>query len=103
MAAIDEEFDPVDEARIVRSEEEDRLRDFFGLPNAPRRDQAGEIILGAGRLLAAAEQIVEASRIGHPRADRVNANMTVLEIEDPVTGEVAHGCLGGGIDAEGRR
>ena len=55
LAAIDEELDAVDEACVVRCQEQHRLRDLVRLADAACRDEAGKRVLGIFRLRAAAE------------------------------------------------
>ena len=93
LTAVNEELDAVDEARLIRRQEQHRFGDLFGLADAARGDAACEIALGALRLLPAAEQHVEAGRFRHARADRVDADMPAFEVEYPVAREASHGRL----------
>src|SRR5215813_4082815 len=103
LTAIDEELDAIDEAGFVGCQEQHRLGDLVGLADAACGDQGGEIVLRALGLLAATEQLVQARSVGDAWADRVHADVPVLEVEDPVAGEVPHRRLGRRIHAEGWR
>src|ERR1700759_1053402 len=103
LTAVDEEFDAVDEAGLVGREKQHGLRDLLRLADPAGGDLAGQIILGTLCLVTATEQLVETGGLGHARTDRIDADVAIPEVQDPVAREVAHRRLAGGIDAESRR
>jgi hypothetical protein len=83
-AAVDKEFDPVDEAAVLASQEDHGFGDFVGFPYPSQRNLGGLRLDESPKLLIVqTEQIVARSR-HDARADRVNANPFVLEIQRPV-------------------
>jgi hypothetical protein len=89
LAAIDEQLDAVDERGIFGSKEENGFRDLFRLADTAGGNQACEIVLCGLGALAIAEQFVEAGRIRDAGADRIDADMAILQVEDLVACEVA--------------
>lgn len=67
LTAVDEELDAVDVGGFFGGQEHHRLGDLFGLADIAGRDLADQIVLCL-RLIAAAEQIVEACRRWFPMA-----------------------------------
>lgn len=93
LATVDKQLHTVDEGRIIRCQEEDYLGDFVRLADPTCRNEACKVILGALGAFTVTEQFVETSRIRHSRADGVDANVAILQIEYPVAGEITDGSL----------
>src|SRR5919107_1957826 len=95
LTTVDEEFDAIHETGLIGSQEEHRLGDLLGLPDPAQRDLACEKILCALCLVPASEKLVQTCGFGHPRADGIHPDVAILEVEGPVAGEAAYGCLRG--------
>src|SRR5258708_28498878 len=93
---VDEEFDAVDEARVVRGEEESYSCDLFRTAHLAARNEGFEplLCLGGG--------VVEDRRVDGAGAEDVHANSSLLELDQPGTREGAHGGFAGAVDAERR-
>src|SRR6185369_3142055 len=85
FAAVDEQLDAVDEARIVGGKKDSRLGNFVRIADAAHWDPRGQSIehsllpcgVGAG-------QLEESWRLGGSGAERVDPDAAALEIENPV-------------------
>src|SRR6266849_6223814 len=93
---VDEEFDAVDEARVVRGEEESYSCDLFRTAHLAARNEGFEPLLCLGA------EWVENRRVDGAGAEDVHPNSSLLELDQPGTREGAHGGFTGAIYAEGR-
>src|ERR1700694_6103081 len=99
-ASIDEQFDRVDEAAVVRGEKYDGFGDFVRFARAPQRDLGGHLGGKSLDLFFGQAALVVSRRDNYPRAHSVDADLAIFQIIGPATGETAHRGLGSGIDAE---
>src|SRR5258705_4678583 len=99
-ASIDEQFDRVDEAAVVRGEKYDGFGDFVRFARAPQRDLGGHLGGKPFDLFFGQAALVVGRRDNYPWAHRVDADLVIFQIIGPATGEIAHRRLGSGIDAE---
>src|ERR1700683_2190000 len=101
-AAIHEQFDSIDEAAVVGSEEQDSLRNFIRDADASKRDYGS---LGGDEtrhlLFGQAKLVVTWCRYG-TGADDVYTDLAVFQIDDPAAREGTQRGFGRGIDAERR-
>src|SRR6202166_430267 len=101
-AAIDEEFDSIDEAAVIGSEEQDSLRNFIRDANASKRDygslggyETRHLLFGQTKL------VVTWCRYG-AGADDIYTDLVVFQIDDPASREGTQRGFARGIDAERR-
>jgi hypothetical protein len=101
-AAIDEEFDSIDKAAVVGSEEQHSLRNFIGDADPSKRaygslggDETRHLIFGQPQL------VVTRCRYG-TGADDVYTDLTIFQIDDPAAREGTQRGFGLGIDTERR-
>src|SRR6202011_2302103 len=87
-AAVHEEFDARDETRIIRGEKQRRLRDLFGLADAPDGDGRHNPRNNIRRLLT------HQRSIGGTGAQYIGADTTIFEFHGPSAHEIADGRLG---------
>src|ERR1700691_1301757 len=101
-AVIDEEFNSIDKAAVVGSEEQDSLRNFIGDADASKRDYGS---LGGDEtrhlLFGQAKLVVTWCRYG-AGADDVYTDLVVFQIDDPASREGTQRGFARGIDAERR-
>src|SRR5260221_11954412 len=89
FAAIDEQLDPVDVARVSGREERDGLGDLLGMAQATHRRHLCERFEQPGLVLRRNEPR-QARRRDPSGADHVDANAAAPEIEYPGPCEVEH-------------
>src|SRR5579862_7637385 len=82
---VNEEFDTVNEARVVRGEEESYGCDLFRTAHLAAWDEGFEALLCVGA------EWVEDCRIDGAGAEDVHANSSLLELNQPGAREGAHG------------
>src|SRR5207245_8705696 len=95
--AIHEQLCSRDEAAVVGCEKHHGLRDLVGRTAPAERHRAGDRL---GALLArfrGTQELIQSGRIGRARADRVDANVAVLQVRCPRPCERTHGGLGGAV------
>src|SRR5689334_22045209 len=91
LTTIDEQLDAIHEARIVRGEEQRSAGDFAGFAKTSHGNLRSQVVSEALTLRGVVTgQIEQAWRAGCAGADRVHADLTVLEVENPVACERAH-------------
>src|SRR4029077_462795 len=88
--------DAVDETRVVRGEEESYSCDLFRTAHLAARNEGFEPLLCLGA------EWVEDRRVNSAGAEDVDANSSLLELDQPGTREGAHGSFAGAVDAERR-
>src|SRR6202158_3788858 len=93
---VDAEFDAVDEARVVGSEEESYGCDLFRTAHLAARNEGFEPLLCLGA------EWVEDRRVDSAGAEDVHANSSLLKLDQPGTCEGAHSGFTGAVDAERR-
>src|ERR1700675_1986520 len=95
LAAVDEELGAGHEARIIRGEESDRLGDLVGVTDAADRD-LGRHVVQQPLLLSGVRtsQPNKARGLHGTRADNVDANAALLEVERPTPRQIARRGLG---------
>ena len=96
-ATVDEEFDAVDEARVVGGEEEGDGCDLFRAAHFAAWDQGFEA------LFCVRAERIEDRRVDGAGAEDVHANSSLLELDQPGASEGAHGSFAGAVDAERRK
>jgi hypothetical protein len=100
-AAVDEEFDPGDEAGVVGGQEGDGFGDFVGGAHAAHGNAADESRFELGAITNGLPQAINGRGFDGTGADDVDADFTVLEINGPTAGERAEGGFGGAVHAKG--
>src|SRR4051794_13843983 len=93
-AAVDEELRASDEAGMIGGKEQRGLGNFVGLSDTAQRHLCGHVVQQALLLRGLGPRQADQARC--PRragAEHVDADASPLEVEDPVAGEGADGCL----------
>lgn len=86
-AAVDEDFGSIDEATVVRSEENDGFCHLIRSAQPSERNIGDHARLELPGLFLGRSQAVQSWRCDRSRADRVYANVAIGQIEYPATRE----------------
>ena len=103
MAAVDEEFDGVDETAVVGREEDYCFGDFVESANSAERnvwDGTRDEIFDL--LIVETQSVLVCRRRNNSGADDIDANFSVFEIDGPTAREGANCRFCGAVDAECR-
>src|SRR5258706_10337397 len=101
-AAVDEQIDAVNETRVIRRQEKNRLGDLLGRSNPSGRDGRNHLSGKSGDLLLRQARLAVALGRDDACADGVDADLAIFEIRGPAARERAHSSLRSRVDAERR-
>src|ERR1700730_18742710 len=88
-APVDNQFGTVDEAAVIRGEKHDGLGDFIRFARAPQGDRGRHVGRESLDLLLGHATRLVSRGYNNARADRIDADLAVLQIGGPAAGQVA--------------
>src|SRR5262249_5267893 len=96
-AAVDRERGPCDEARLVRGEEEDDVRDLRGLGHSPERVGGGGGRLPAAGMRLLLRPLEEQAGAHAARTNRVDSDPVGRAVESEAPGQAYDAGFGCGV------